>query len=52
MSKLILGRSMAPSRVMGFAPGAHSRSGELLTYAGDGLLITFAPTGPARHLDL
>jgi type IV secretion system protein VirD4 len=48
MSKLILGRSMAPSRVMGFAPGAHSRSGELLTYSGDGHLITFAPTGTGK----
>src|ERR1700722_15590513 len=48
MSKLILGRSIARSRVIGFATGAHSRAGELVTYAGDGHLITFAPTGTGK----
>ena len=42
--KLILGRSVASSRGMGFAVRAHSEAGELVTYSGDGHLITFAPT--------
>jgi type IV secretion system protein VirD4 len=44
MSKLILGRSVASSRGMGFAARSHSEAGELVTYSGDGHLITFAPT--------
>jgi type IV secretion system protein VirD4 len=44
MSKLILGRSVVSSRGMGFAARAHSDGGELVTYSGDGHLITFAPT--------
>jgi type IV secretion system protein VirD4 len=44
MSKLILGRSIAASRGMGFAAQAHATAGELVTYSGDGHLITFAPT--------
>jgi type IV secretion system protein VirD4 len=44
MSKLILGRSIAASRGMGFSARAHSDAGELVTYSGDGHLITFAPT--------
>jgi type IV secretion system protein VirD4 len=44
MSKLILGRSIAASRGMGFAAQAHVEAGELVTYSGDGHLITFAPT--------
>ena len=44
MSKLILGRSVAASRGMGFAAQAHVEAGELVTYSGDGHLITFAPT--------
>jgi type IV secretion system protein VirD4 len=45
---LILGRSAASSRPIGFAPRAHSEAGELITYAGDGHLITFAPTGTGK----
>jgi len=48
MSKLILGRSVASSRGMGFAMRAHEPSGELVTYSGDGHLITFAPTGTGK----
>jgi type IV secretion system protein VirD4 len=44
MSKLILGRSIAASRGMGFTAQAHIEAGELVTYSGDGHLITFAPT--------
>jgi type IV secretion system protein VirD4 len=44
MSKLILGRSVAASRGMGFAARAEVEAGELVTYSGDGHLITFAPT--------
>jgi type IV secretion system protein VirD4 len=44
MSKLILGRSIAASRGMGFAAQAHVEAGDLVTYSGDGHLITFAPT--------
>ena len=44
MSKLILGRSIAASRGMGFAAQAHAAAGELVTYSGDRHLITFAPT--------
>ncbi len=44
MSKLILGRSIAASRGMGFAAQAYATAGELVTYSGDGHLITFAPT--------
>jgi type IV secretion system protein VirD4 len=48
MSKLILGRSIAQSRGMGFAARSHSHGGELVTYSGDGHLITFAPTGTGK----
>jgi type IV secretion system protein VirD4 len=51
MSELILGRSMAaPSRSFGFNAHSHRRhsSGELITYSGDGHLITFAPTGTGK----
>jgi type IV secretion system protein VirD4 len=48
MSKLILGRSIAASRGMGFAAQAHATAGELVTYSGDGHLITFAPTGTGK----
>jgi len=44
MLELILGRSIASSRGMGFTMRAHSDAGQLVTYSGDGHLITFAPT--------
>jgi type IV secretion system protein VirD4 len=44
MLELILGRSIASSRGMGFTMRAHSDAGRLVTYSGDGHLITFAPT--------
>ena len=48
MSKLILGRSIASSRGMGFATRAHQKAGELVTYSGDSHLITFAPTNTGK----
>ena len=45
---LILGRRGAESRSFGFAERARSQTGELITYAGDGHLITFAPTGTGK----
>ena len=48
MSELILGRSIAASRAMGFAARAHAEAGELVTYSGNGHLITFAPTGTGK----
>ena len=48
MSELILGRSIAASRVMGFSPRAPHEAGQLVTYSGDGHLITFAPTGTGK----
>ena len=44
MSKLILGRSVAAARSMGFAGRANDKAGELVNYSGDGHLVTFAPT--------
>src|ERR1022692_3088797 len=48
MSKMILGRSVATSRGMGFSQRQHKGGGELVTYSGDGHLITFAPTGTGK----
>jgi type IV secretion system protein VirD4 len=48
LSKYILGRRSAPARTIGFAARAHSRTGDLITYSGDGHLITFAPTGTGK----
>jgi type IV secretion system protein VirD4 len=48
MSNLILGRSVVSSRGMGFAARANSDGGELVTYSGDGHLITLAPTGTGK----
>jgi type IV secretion system protein VirD4 len=48
MSKLILGRSVAASRGMGFAMRAHQAAGELVTYSGDSHLISFAPTNTGK----
>lgn len=44
----ILGRSRSTSRPIGFAPRAASEAGNLITYAGDGHLMTFAPTGTGK----
>jgi type IV secretion system protein VirD4 len=48
LSEYILGRRAAPARTIGFAARAHSRTGDLITYSGDGHLITFAPTGTGK----
>jgi type IV secretion system protein VirD4 len=48
MSKLILGRSIAARRGMGFAAGDSRKAGELVTYSGEGHIITFAPTGTGK----
>ena len=49
MPGLILGRrGKAPARSYGFAPRAPADSAELLTYGGEGHLITFAPTGTGK----
>ena len=47
-SPLILGRRGAEPRSFGFAQRARSEAGQLITYAGDGHLITFAPTGTGK----
>jgi type IV secretion system protein VirD4 len=44
----ILGRSRRTSRPMGFAPHSSSEAGDLITYGGDGHLMTFAPTGTGK----
>jgi hypothetical protein len=41
----ILGRSKPVARSFGFTAGEQPKSGEILTYGGDGHLVTFAPTG-------
>jgi type IV secretion system protein VirD4 len=48
MSGLILGRSIAGSRGMGFTSRVESKAGELVTYSGDSHLITFAPTNTGK----
>jgi len=48
MSKLILGRSVAAARTMGFVARDNVEAGELVTYSGDGHLVTFAPTGTGK----
>jgi type IV secretion system protein VirD4 len=48
MSELILGRSVAARRGMGFAARSSGEAGALVTYSGDGHLITFAPTGTGK----
>ena len=47
-SPLILGRRGSHSRAIGFAERARHETGELITYSGDGHLITFAPTGTGK----
>ena len=49
MSELILGRSAkSRSRSIGFATRVQSETTDLITYAGEGHLITFAPTGTGK----
>jgi type IV secretion system protein VirD4 len=48
MSGFILGRGASLSRDFGFASRARQGSGELITYSGDGHLITLAPTGTGK----
>ena len=48
MTPFILGRRAAASRSFGFAERARPESEELVTYSGDGHLITFAPTGTGK----
>src|ERR1035441_7939319 len=48
MSGLILGRSVAASRTMGFTARGSEKAGELVTYSGDGHLITVAQTGAGK----
>jgi type IV secretion system protein VirD4 len=48
MSAYILGRSVSKSSAMGFTPRSHSAAGSLVTYSGEGHLITFAPTGTGK----
>jgi type IV secretion system protein VirD4 len=48
MSGLILGRGVAALRGMGFSSRVEKKSGELITYGGDGHLISFAPTGTGK----
>jgi type IV secretion system protein VirD4 len=50
LSDYILGRSIAPARAIGFAARASVKAGSLITYAGDGHLITLAPTGAGKSV--
>jgi type IV secretion system protein VirD4 len=46
--ELILGRRVSSSRSFGFTTRERPESGGLITYSGDGHLITFAPTGTGK----
>lgn len=46
--ELILGRHGPASRPFGFAGGARPEGADLITYRGDGHLMTFAPTGTGK----
>lgn len=46
--ELVLGRAAKRRTSMGFAPSARQESGDLITYSGEGHLITFAPTGTGK----
>jgi type IV secretion system protein VirD4 len=48
MPGLILGRTGSQSRDYGFAKSARKHAGDIITYSGDGHLITFAPTGTGK----
>ncbi len=44
----ILGRHAAPARNIGFASRIHTTTGDLITYSGDGHLLTLAPTAAGK----
>jgi type IV secretion system protein VirD4 len=46
--QLILGRRAAQPRRIGFVKDEVAKGGELITYSGDGHLMTFAPTGTGK----
>src|SRR6202035_4384003 len=46
--ELILGRKGAPARKVGFGDRPSGGAGELITYSGDGHLLTIAPTGTGK----
>jgi type IV secretion system protein VirD4 len=46
--ELILGRRGVASRTMGFAGKVSGETGDLITYSGDGHLMTVAPTGTGK----
>jgi type IV secretion system protein VirD4 len=46
--QLILGRRAAQPRKIGFGKDDVPKTGELVTYSGDGHLMTFAPTGTGK----
>jgi type IV secretion system protein VirD4 len=48
MSAFILGRTGRKARAIGFGGRTHSEAAKLITYSGDGHLITFAPTGTGK----
>jgi type IV secretion system protein VirD4 len=48
MPGYILGRRGSASRDFGFVARARQDAGDLITYSGDGHLITFAPTGTGK----
>jgi len=48
MPGLILGRRTTSPRAMGFTSRARTEAGDLVTYSGEGHLITFAPTGTGK----
>jgi type IV secretion system protein VirD4 len=48
MSELILGRRSPARQRVGFVQQTRPEAGELITYSGDGHLITFAPTGTGK----
>lgn len=47
-TELILGRRTRPKGNIGFLPRTDSSQDELITYSGDGHLMTFAPTGTGK----
>jgi type IV secretion system protein VirD4 len=48
MPGLILGRGSQNTKAFGFAASMRPESGDLITYSGDGHLVTFAPTGTGK----
>lgn len=45
---IILGRTKSVARSFGFAASEPSKSSDVITYGGDGHLVTFAPTGTGK----